>query len=113
VVCQRLGHEVVVDGERIELIRDVNGCVRLICPGCGSRRRHLYFPDLRCRACLRLQYASSKGPLRLRRWCRVAALRRRLGLDPYPAPIRCVWRARGRTLNLIRKLREAEALLRP
>src|SRR5215471_21262810 len=54
--CARQGFEILIDESHIPLTWTDWEIPWLLCPGCGRRCRHLYFPELVCRTCLRLDY---------------------------------------------------------
>jgi hypothetical protein len=77
-----------------------------LCPGCRGRCALLYAgpSGLRCRACYRLAYASTRESPQGRALRRRAKLRARLGADPGPAcppPVRPrgMWRSRFARLS--------------
>ena len=80
--------DILINGTPIPLARNARGVRFFVCPACGRRRHHIYFPECACRTCLHLDYASRHlyrsvpGVHRVMRW------RRMIGIDPHPfAPI--------------------------
>jgi hypothetical protein len=55
-----------------------------VCPRCGRRCRHLYFPELVCGTCLRLDYACRHAARSVSGLHKLKQLRRRIGVSEQP-----------------------------
>ena|SRR5262245_24235846 len=105
--------DILINGTPIPLARNARGVRFFVCPACGRRRHHIYFPECACRTCLHLDYASRHlyrsvpGVHRVMRW------RRQIGADPHPfAPIPKRQRHHKRYYRVVaRILLEERALL--
>jgi len=73
---------------RVLVIWDEQGRTWFECPACGRRCKHLYFDELTCRICLRLDYSSRHLHRTVPGIHRIRQLRQRIGADPRPfAPL--------------------------
>lgn len=79
----RWASSILLDNLPVAIRRDRLNRIWFACPQCNQRRRHLYFPNLTCRICSGLDFASRHGFNRaVPSLGRVQRWRRQIGADP-------------------------------
>jgi hypothetical protein len=80
----RRGPDILVNGIPIGLVETDWNRVWFRCPNCSQRCRHLYLPELACRKCCKLDYASRHTHRSVPGLHRIRWLRRLIGVDERP-----------------------------
>jgi hypothetical protein len=104
--------DLLVDGNPIQIVWSKRGRRFFACPACDRRARHLYFPELRCRYCLRLEYGVQHLYRSTPELWKIRRLRRRIGASEQPfTPIARRQRHHLRYHRIVAKITELEGHL--